>query len=291
MSENNIDNDSAVPRDYGVAVPPQQILAVNDAAESENRIHSDEIAARYGFRGALVSGVMVFGYLSQPLVRTYGADWLERGIMDVAFIKPAYEGELLNIKTESLGAESSRRNHLTSLYNEEQQLLAKLESWLPHPLPEIQEHFALSAAEPALENTDSISERPEISWDIIQLMTPAPVFTWRPDAADNAARVALQQDQSALYRGDDAYLHPYYILQTCNKALMKMYVMPAWIHTGSKLTVRRALRVGQTIEVRTLPIAKWEHRGHQFIKLYIAMSVDGEVALEVEHSAIFRIAG
>lgn len=272
-------------QEYGVTVPPQQILAINDAAESENRIHSDEIAARYGFKGALVSGVNVFGYLSQPLVRTYGADWLEHGIMDVSFIKPAYENELLNTRTESLGAESSRRNHVTSLYNEQQQLLAKLESWLPIQLPNIQESFALSAGDP-----DSERERPEVSWDIIQVMTPAPVYIWRPEAVDNAARVAIQRDQSPLYQGEKAYLHPYYILQACNKALMRLYVMPAWIHTGSKLTVRRGLRVGETIEVRALPTAKWEHRGHQFIKLYVAMSVDDQVALEVEHSAIFRIA-
>ena len=66
-------------------VPNFQILALNDAQSSENRIHSDEIAAKYGFAGALVSGVNVFGYLSQPLVQHYKKDWLSRGIMAVSY--------------------------------------------------------------------------------------------------------------------------------------------------------------------------------------------------------------
>ena len=48
-----------------------QILALNNAQTSENRIHSDDIAAKYGFEGALVSGAIVIGSLSQPLVRYY----------------------------------------------------------------------------------------------------------------------------------------------------------------------------------------------------------------------------
>jgi len=266
-------------------VAPQQILAFNDAEASENKIHSDDIATRYGFKGALVSGVNLFGYLTQSLVRCYGADWLERGIMDVVFLKPAFAEELLSIRTETLGSESSKRNHLSCLYNESDQLLAKLESWLPDQLPEPSEHLEKCSA-----SAGAVEARPEISWDEIKLLQSAPAYLWTPDSSENEAHVEIQRDQSALYKGDNAYLQPYLILKTCNKALMNMFVMPAWIHTGSKLVLRRPLRVGQNISVRCMPIDKWERRGHQFIKLYIAMLVDDELALEVEHSAIFRIA-
>ena len=46
----------------------------------------------------------------------------------------------------------------------------------------------------------------------------------------------------------------------------------------------------QALKIHAVPIEKWERKGHQFIKLYIAMWSDDEVAVEVEHSAIFRIA-
>jgi hypothetical protein len=53
---------------------------------------------------------------------------------------------------------------------------------------------------------------------------------------------------------------------------------------------RRILRIGDDIEIRTLPVEKWERKGHQFVRLYIAYVVDGAPATESFHTAIFRIA-
>jgi len=264
-------------------VTPMQILALNNAEQSENRIHSDEIAQRYGFSGALVSGVNVFGYLTQPLVRAYGESFLQQGIMDVLFLKPAYQDNLLSIQTENLGQESCQRNHLTSIVNEDNVLLAKLESWLPDELPPTN---PLANMESGKQETD----RAEINWDAIILNKPCPYFQWQPTQEENDEHVAVQRDQFDAYQGSDAYLHPFFILDACNKALMRMFYLPAWIHTGSKLVIRKALRLGETIEVRTMPIEKWERKGHQFIKLYIAMWESDSVALEVEHTAIFKLA-
>lgn len=269
-------------------IPSQQILALNDAGQSENRIHSDAIAAQYGFDGALVSGVNVFGYMTQPLVNAYGGAWLDEGIMDVVFLKPAYQDNLINIRTESLGAESSQRNHLTCAFNEQGKLLAKLESWLPATMPALSPWLDLALAG---ESIDSSQERPEISWDGIELMSPWPLYHWQPDAADNDAHVAVQRDRASVYQGPNAYLHPYLLLDACNRCLMRQFIMPAWIHTGSQLTLRRPLKVGQTFSLYCLPVEKWERRGHQYLRLYIAMLSGGEVALEVKHTAIFRLAG
>lgn len=261
----------------------QQILAMNDAEESENRIHSDEIAEKYGFTGALVSGVNVFGYLTQPLVKAFGAEFLKQGMMDVLFLKPAYQDDLLTIKTEESRSETSKRNCVTSLSNEKDQLLAKLESWLPLELPPINELAAICCE-------DKTIDRPEIEWDLIILQKPAPAFTWQPSYEQNQEHVAVQRDMASCYKGSTGHIHPYFLLDACNKALMRLFVLPAWIHTGSKITLREPLLVGQSVEMRTVPIDKWDRKGHQFIKLYIAMLVEGNVVAEVEHTAIFRIA-
>lgn len=264
-------------------IPNFQILALNDAVQSENRIHSDDIAQRYGFHGALVSGVNVFGYLTQPLVRNYGESWLQHGVLDVIFLKPAYHDDLITVSTENLGQESTQRSHLTQAHNEAGTLLARLESWLPNQLPSINDRAEMQSGK-------SEEERKEISWDAIRLDEPAPYYLWQPAETDNAERIAAQRDQSEVYSGSDGFIHPYYLLDACNKALMRMFYLPAWIHTGSKLVLRKGLRAGQDIEVRTVPIEKWERKGHQFIKLYIAMWESGDVALEVEHTAIFKLA-
>lgn len=261
----------------------QQILALNDAQESENRIHSDEIAEKYGFHGALVSGVNVFGYLTQPLVKAFGERFLERGMLDVIFIKPAYQDDLLTITTQELQSESSQRNCVTSISNEQGQLLAKLESWLPVELPNINPLAEMRCP-------DKEIERPEIAWDLIQLNEPAPAYTWQPNDEDNQRHVRVQRDNAPCYQGSKPMIHPYFLLDACNRSLMRLFVLPAWIHTGSKIVIRQAIRVDDSVEVKAIPIKKWEHKGHQFITLYIAMVVSNEVSVEVEHTAIFRIA-
>ncbi|PCJ16724.1 MAG: hypothetical protein COA96_18260 [SAR86 cluster bacterium] len=265
-------------------VSNMQILALNDAESSENRIHSDDIAAKYGFTGALVSGVNVFGYLTQPMVEAYGEDWLTQGVMDVIFLKPAYQDDLLSIKTDTQNSENHQRHHITSAFNAQGVLLAKLESWRPESLPAINELSSVSGGK-------NPEPREVIQWDLIHLQQPAAAHLWQPSKTDNELRIGAQRDTSAIYSGENGFIHPYYLLDSCNKALMRMFILPAWIHTRSRLTIRQPIKVGQEIDVRAIPIEKWERKGHQFIKLYIAMWVNGEVALEVDHTAIFKIAG
>ena len=173
-----------------------QILALNDAEDSENRIHSDEVARRYGFSSALVSGVNLFGYLTQPLVRQYGEQFLHRGMLDVVFLKPAYQNNMLTIRSESLGQESSSRSHVTFAYNEQGTLLAKLESWLPAELPAIN---TLADSEPG----KNISVRPEISDQTISLNLPGPLLHWRPNTYGGKKSSATQRTNArqTLYLG------------------------------------------------------------------------------------------
>lgn len=262
---------------------PLQILALNDAEDSENRIHSDEIARRYGFSSALVSGVNLFGYLTQPLVRQYGEQFLHRGMLDVVFLKPAYQNDLLTLRSESLGQESSSRSHVTYAYNEQEILLAKLESWLPAELPAIN---TLADSEPG----KPISVRPEISDQTISLNLPGPALHWRPKPEDNAAHVSVQRDMSPIYQSKDSHVHPYYLLEMCNAALKNMYLMPAWVHTSSKLTLRDSVRVGRDYRIKAIPTNKWVRKGHEFISLYLVFHCDNVVVLEVEHTAIYKLA-
>src|ERR1051325_9283515 len=70
-----------------------RVRARNTAPDSENRIHDYRTAARYGFRGGLVPGITVYGYMTVPVVECFGRAWLERGAMQVKFIQPVYEGD------------------------------------------------------------------------------------------------------------------------------------------------------------------------------------------------------
>jgi hypothetical protein len=69
------------------------ISAFNTATTSENKIHDDAVASRFGFTGGLVPGVDVFAYLAHAPVVQWGRAWLSSGAMRARFGKPVYDGE------------------------------------------------------------------------------------------------------------------------------------------------------------------------------------------------------
>ena len=57
------------------------LTAFNTATASENKIHDDTVASRFGFTGGLVPGVDVFAYLAHMPMAKWGRDWLTSGWM------------------------------------------------------------------------------------------------------------------------------------------------------------------------------------------------------------------
>ena len=245
--------------------------ARNFAHYTENRIHSDEVAAQFGFSGALVAGAAVFGHMTRPLVEALGTDWLANWTADVRFLKPTYHGDALTIRRSVAGSEHTVRCHARRV------LLAELTS-TPRD----------AESEPAIIGAGvAIDERPEIHWDNVMVGEPFPAWTWSPDAIANAESAAQVEDDLDCYRS--GVIHPNAILGTANRAFTRRYLLPAWIHVGSTVRFRRLLRVGDAIEVRTVPTRKWRRKGHEFISLDIAFLVDGAVATEIRHVSIFRV--
>src|SRR5215469_18031236 len=61
------------------ALSPYRVKAFNTAKASENKIHDDAVARRFGFGGGLVPGVDVYAYMAHLPVALWGRAWLERG--------------------------------------------------------------------------------------------------------------------------------------------------------------------------------------------------------------------
>ena len=257
-------------------MPVHTAIARNFAEASENKIHSDDIAKRFGFTGALVPGVTVFGHLAWPLTQRLGESWLQGSWVTTRFIKPAYHAETISLLDRETGETASS----VDCKNGAEVLLATLECRLEAPQPAVDPHAYMSGkAHP--------DERVEITWDTVHVEQPFASFLWQPDDAHNREYAARVDDDTELFR--TGVLHPHAILSQANQVLVRRFVMPAWIHTGSEVRFRRLLRAGDAIEVRAVPLEKWERKGHQFIKLYVAYVVSGEVATEIWHTAIFRV--
>ena len=79
------------------AIAAYEVNAFNTATASENKIHDDAMARRFGFRGGLVPGVEVFAYMAHMPVARWGRNWLERGQAECRFLKPVYDGAVARV--------------------------------------------------------------------------------------------------------------------------------------------------------------------------------------------------
>jgi len=251
--------------------------AVNHSHASENRIHADDVAKRYGFSGGLVPGVAVFGYMTHELTDALGAEWLGHAIADLRLLKPAYEGDRLAIEL----TQQAPTRYAVECRNPRGDLLATLAVDVGDDLPSVDPRakLATDARDPA---------RVEIAFDLVRIDEPFERFVWQPTEESNRQYTEWVADDQPIYRA--GILHPHLIQHMANQVLVRRFYLPAWVHVGTEMRFRRMLKVGDAVEMRTTPIEKWERKGHQFIKLYIAYVVDGAPAVEAYHTAIIKLA-
>jgi acyl dehydratase len=257
------------------------VRARNNSPGSENRMHSDEVARRYGFRGGLVPGVTVFGLMTRPVLARYGAAWLERGWAEVSFSKPAYEGELLAMRDTVASARTDGSIEV-SCTNETGVELARLRAGMLHAPAVPDARAAIPPAQP-------LSSRPGADWNLMIVGEPFPALLWHPTTRENVAWCEDLSDDLPLYReGEGPLLHPGLVLRQANNVLKNRFVLPAWIHTASRIAFHDALRAGRRYEVRAIPEEKWVRKGNEFVRLYVAILAGDGVAAEISHTAIFR---
>src|SRR5256885_15169635 len=81
-------------------IEPYRVQAYNTAKQSENKMHDDTVAKRFGISGGLVPGVDVMAYMMHLPVAKWGRAFLERGLIDARFVKPVYDGELAELTAD-----------------------------------------------------------------------------------------------------------------------------------------------------------------------------------------------
>lgn len=251
-----------------------RVVARNFSQTHENKIHSDEIAQKHGFKGALVPGVAVYGHLTYPLIERLGEGWLSGSVNNVRFLKPAYHEDKLEITCR----EEDTGYHVQCLH--EGTVLAEMHASLPAQMPAGESQTVFDApAKPR--------ERVDINWNAVVENQPFEPWHWQVTEDGNRAYASEISDTLPIYR---TCAHPHWLLSTANRALTREYIMPAWIHAGSEIRFRELLRVGDAVEVKAVPVEKWRRKGHEFIRVYLAYHCNGALATEIFHTAIFKVA-
>ena len=256
------------------AVPePYSVVAFNTARESENKIHDNAVARRFGFSGGLVPGVDVYAYMAHLPVACWGRDFLEHGSLEARFLKPVYDGETATVTGAGadgdLAIEVACRGELCATGR------AAMARTPPSPLDAFPETAAVAERAPA----DATSLRVGRWLGIKPLRL----------TADWAARyIADVRERDPLYL-DQGLSHPGQLPRLLNWALTHNVVLGPWIHVASKLDHFAAARVGDELTVRAKVTANYEKKGHRFVELDGLVVANGTTPVaRAAHTAIYR---
>jgi hypothetical protein len=262
---------------------PLRIRAVNTAADSENKIHDDRIAAQYGFRGGLVPGVTVYGYLAAAVLNHFGDrignPWLSRGAMDVRFHQPIYEGDEA-IVTLAAHPDTPGRVRVNIAVNGRE--CASAVAWLN----ETNENHETNATSDELASARSHpTPAPERRAPTMETLAPGTVLTPLSQPLDLAqSRISAPLDPAIMGPENAApgnaapgnalarFAHPAVLLALANEIFVKNYELGPWIHTASEIRNFSAVRDGEHLYTSAKVEDRFERKGHEFVVLEVVIA-------------------
>jgi len=256
------------------ALAPYHVEAYNTAHASENKIHDDAVAKKFGFGGGLVPGVDVYAYMTHQPVARWGRAWLEHGTAECRFSKPVYDGD----RTTVSAAEDAAG--MTIEVSARGVTCATGRADLPGP-----------KAIPSLADFPKVAERssrppasPE-SLPVGHWLGIEPVLCTPELAADYLRDV---RETAAIYAAE-GLVHPVVVLRMCNFALNRNVTLGPWMHVGSKVQNFAPAKIGDALGVRAKVTANYEHKGHLFVDVDVLVTANDERPVaRVDHISIYR---
>ncbi len=246
------------------------VHARNWATTSTNRIHSDEVAGEYGFRGGLVPGVTTIAYLVPAVVGALGEGWLDSGTLDVRLTSPVYDAEVVTAIADGSGAV-----RLVGDAGDDDRVAATAGVAEDGGAPV---HVPPSSTTP--------EQPPDASPATLAPGTVLGTLHHNADPIRVAGYLASINDGGALVTTGS--VHPGWLLLDANEALSANVALGPWIHVGSELRLHRRVAFDEEVETRAVVVAEYGRKGHRFVELDVVILASGEPAMSVHHTAIYR---
>lgn len=268
----------------GAVLPDFHVSAATPAEPSENRIHQDDMARQYGFKGGLVPGVIMYAWMTHPVVEALGAAWLERGEFETRFPKPIYYEEPATIRSrvaartaQAIAIEVTAHNSVDevcgtatmSLSLGDRPSLPRVADYGVAPLP---------------------AERPRVTRALLEAVKVLGTPELDLDATAAAEHVTRFSDPLEVYAGTRAVLHPGGQLELANRALSKNMLMSPWIHVGSTGRHWGVARLGDQLAMRGRVHQLFEKKGHEFVEADLLLVANGSRPIaSIRHTAIYLL--
>jgi acyl dehydratase len=251
-----------------------RVSAYNTAKLSENKMHDDTVAKRFGFSGGLVPGVDVMAYMMHLPVATWGRAFLERGLIEARFVKPVYDGEIADVSGEENNGALSIR------VDSRGQLCATGSASLPAAAP--------SVSISDFRETAAVTERKPVnaaSYEPGKWLGTVP-RAWAGEAATEYLRDVRERDPIYAREGLG---HPGLLQRVMNKVLVDNAILGPWIHVGSRMQLLTAAKSGDELTARAKVTGNYEKKGHRFVELDALVVANGRTPLaHCQHIAIYQ---
>ena len=251
-----------------------RVQAFNTAKLSENKMHDDTVARRFGFSGGLVPGVDVMAYMMHLPVAKWGRAFLERGLIEARFVKPVYDGETADVTGED------RDGVLAIEVESRGQLCATGSASLPASAP------SLSITDFA--DTAPVSERKPVdakSYELGKWLGTVP-RAWAGEAAKEYLTDVRERDPIYLA---EALGHPGLVQRVMNRVLVDNAILGPWIHVGSRMQLLSAARRGDELTARAKVTGNYEKKGHRFVELDALVVANRRIPVaHCQHIAIYQ---
>lgn len=256
------------------ALAPYHVVAFNTAKVSENKIHDDEVARKFGFGGGLVPGVDVYAYMTHLPIERWGRAWLEHGTAECRFAKPTYDGDHVTVTAAEEDGALDIKLECRGM------LCATGAAALPAPV----------APPPLVE----FEQAPERASRPVADDKSLPVGAWLGmvpmEATQELADEYLRdvRETSPLY-AKEGLIHPVVVLRMCNFVLTRNVTFGPWMHVGSKIQHFAAARVGDSLGARARITGNYEHKGHLFVDIdALVLADETRPIARVRHISIYR---
>jgi len=255
-----------------VRLEPYRVHAYNTAKQSENKMHDDTVARRFGFSGGLVPGVEVMAYMMHLPVKRWGRAFLERGLIEARFVKPVYDGE------EALVTGAEVGDGLELGVESRREVCATGSASLPVQAPAIRIDDYVATAPVATRRPVDAS-----SFALGQWLGTAP-----RDWAGEAARTYLwevREDDTLFVT--DKLVHPGMLQRIMNRVIVDNAILGPWIHVGSRMQLLAAASTDDQLSARAKVVGNYDRKGHRFVELdALIVTGDGKPVAHCHHIAI-----
>jgi len=268
----------------GATLPDFHVNAPAPAEPHENKIHEDDLARQYGFKGGLVPGVIMYAWMTHPVVEALGAEWLERGSFETRFAKPIYYEEPATIRArvsartaEAVTIEVAAHNSVGEVCGTATMSLDR--SARPSP-PVVSDYVVASLP----------AERPRATRALFEGLRVLGTPELDLDAAAATGFVTRFGETLMDYAGAKAPAHPGMHLDMANRALDRNVRMSPWIHVGSEGWHLSVARVGDRLTMRGRVQRLFEKKGHEFVEADLLLVANGSRPVaSIRHTAIYLL--